>query len=420
MSPKHLTVVTQNVWAHYFATPIDQLRVLAGLKKRFGATSNVMSGLSVDARLSAIASSVRTVRADVVLVQELFLLRVSPLVTISHNFNAFTSKMRKLGLRYHTDPTLTLPRYFGQNSGLVIYSRYPILEEASELFSPHTAERLSNKGVIGAIIGIPCCGRGEICDQTSTIIDNNGTSSGRDIVTGTTAAPSGPASGMALPLVAHRGCVGVISTHLDSVSPNSIRFAQIDKVTQMVSQLNSKITKMEDILRGEEDVGSLRSDPIVVVGGDFNICPQTASEGGYDDGTQYRRLVTSMAEVQMTSVFGGACDDFVYSSGDTLMDSALPDGSQRACADIRTFPTTIENSTLDHLFAPVVGLLGLQGKFPEGEEHRDGLGGLVTPWRGVMRSCSLDGRGSIPTGVGMETIPALASDHLGLYAKVKI
>ncbi len=58
-----------------------------------------------------------------------------------------------------------------------------------------------------------------------------------------------------------------------------------------------------------------------VVGGDFNICPQVVGRGGFDDGSQYRHLCTSMGRCGLRDL---------YSAGDS--------------------EATQEDATLDHLF----------------------------------------------------------------------
>ena len=58
---------------------------------------------------------------DVVLVQEVFLLRLGPFI-LSGNFERFARALAKGGLIYHSNPLHTLPQYLGQNSGCAIFS----------------------------------------------------------------------------------------------------------------------------------------------------------------------------------------------------------------------------------------------------------------------------------------------------------
>lgn len=119
-----LRILSHNVWAHYL--------VFAPARTR---------------RLDALATRVGECGAAVVAVQELFLLRCFGLVLARH-FNRFAEQMAAHGLRYHTDPLASLPRAFGQNSGLVIFSRYPLADEAASAFV--SAEAVNSKGVVSA------------------------------------------------------------------------------------------------------------------------------------------------------------------------------------------------------------------------------------------------------------------------------
>lgn len=80
--PAELVIVSQNVWAHYFATPPAHFRGITGV------AAPVMSGLAMGARLRALAAGLARAPADVVLVQELFLCRLGPLV-LDGNFLLF-------------------------------------------------------------------------------------------------------------------------------------------------------------------------------------------------------------------------------------------------------------------------------------------------------------------------------------------
>ena len=98
-SPKELRVLTQNIWAHYLATPAQQfLECFSRQHARDGtATALNMNGLDFGGRFDALASRVQADGIDVVLVQEIFVLRCG-LYIASGNFHALADKMAAVGL----------------------------------------------------------------------------------------------------------------------------------------------------------------------------------------------------------------------------------------------------------------------------------------------------------------------------------
>lgn len=92
--------------------------------------------------------------------QELFLARVLGAFVFSRELGYFTAQMAMLGLVYHTDPTATLPpacccpALRMQNSGLMLYSRYPITWRQSKRFRL-SGERLNSKGFDIAAVSVP-------------------------------------------------------------------------------------------------------------------------------------------------------------------------------------------------------------------------------------------------------------------------
>jgi endonuclease/exonuclease/phosphatase family metal-dependent hydrolase len=142
-SGSKLRLLTHNVWAHYFATPMKQPHA--------GVAFPVMRGVGYEARLKALAAHIGTDGCDVVCVQELFLLRLGPFV-FAANFRLFARLLAAEGYVHHTDPTTSLPLLFGQNYGVAIFSKLPLQNEHSETYT-HSAEKLLNaKGFVCASV----------------------------------------------------------------------------------------------------------------------------------------------------------------------------------------------------------------------------------------------------------------------------
>eukprot|EP00658_Telonema_sp_P-2_P041826 TRINITY_DN29953_c0_g1_i1.p1 TRINITY_DN29953_c0_g1~~TRINITY_DN29953_c0_g1_i1.p1 ORF type:complete len:192 (-),score=16.98 TRINITY_DN29953_c0_g1_i1:26-601(-) len=127
-------------------------------------------------------------------------------------------------------------------------------------------------------------------------------------------------------------------------------------------------------------------DVTIVVGGDFNMCPQVASEGGYDDGTQFKHLTDAMSSVNLRSVFEPLHNPRYQ------QDSSVSIGNDDRPPHQQLPPITIENCTLDHLYVPTTGIPYQRAMGPpsNGELHRDDQLRMIIPWRGVMMASSLD------------------------------
>lgn len=147
-TPQLIRIFSVNVWCHIFAA----IRSLLPLFARPSAPG-LMPMVPLAPRLSAIADVLGDGAGDIVIVQELFILRVGPFV-LSSLYLLFASRMAALGLVHRSNPRDSLPRFFGQNSGLAIFSRWP-LDDARSVGFAHTRERLNRKGVVHAVVRLP-------------------------------------------------------------------------------------------------------------------------------------------------------------------------------------------------------------------------------------------------------------------------
>lgn len=131
-------VLTQNLWCHY---PLSIVKPFAGAQP----------GWAFKARIDGFGEHVREAGYDVVLLQEVFLFKLGPFGTTA-NFEYAAAAMSRAGLRYYTDPleSMSPARWFGQNSGLVIFSRHPILASVSE--NMVTSEGNNTKGYVTATV----------------------------------------------------------------------------------------------------------------------------------------------------------------------------------------------------------------------------------------------------------------------------
>lgn len=220
--PSSLTVVTQNLWCHYPMTLLKQ-------------ESGVMTGKCFEHRLRLFAEYVKDNAIDVVMVQELFLFRIGPVYT-NNNFTVFAQAMGACGLTECTDPSLSMhARVLGQNSGVAIFSKWPLLNCRSFDFES-TGENLNSKGFVCADVAMT---------QNRT---------------------------------AH-----FVSAHLDSRD-----FSHKEKqILQICEHL------MAEQQAARADIGEQQLE--FVVCGDWNLCPEVASEGGYGDGREFQFLCETMA-----------------------------------------------------------------------------------------------------------------------------
>ena len=225
-----LKILTQNVWAHYFATPLGLI------KPPEGVAAPAMLGMRYSARLSILAARIAEGKYDVVCVQELFLLRVGPFVYTS-NFRLFAEHMAKAGYIYHTDPTESLPSHFGQNSGVCIFSKTPLTRMEAEVYHASDEKALNSKGFVCASVIVESLSRSPVE-------------------------------------------VRVLSVHTDSRHWPS----KILQLEQIKTKIASVKTSSQRAKRSVE----------FVIAGDFNVCPQRVGEGGYDDGGQYKLMAQQM------------------------------------------------------------------------------------------------------------------------------
>lgn len=126
ITKEYLTVVTYNMWCNY---------LIKG-KPNY-----------VD-RFEGLANGVKN--ADIVFVQEIFILRVGPL-EFSNCATAMVEVMRSKGFVYKTSITASVPYLLGQSSGVAIFSKIPLKTTTSEVFK-HAGikERVNNKGFVSA------------------------------------------------------------------------------------------------------------------------------------------------------------------------------------------------------------------------------------------------------------------------------
>jgi endonuclease/exonuclease/phosphatase family metal-dependent hydrolase len=129
--PSSFGFLSQNLWLHYFVlAPNRSGRIQAFLTRlqRHDADQNL----------------------TFVCIQEAFLLRLGPWV-ISTHVDQLIRGMAALGFRFHSDPYLSLPRFFGQNSGLLVFSKLPLMHQDATAFAV-SRELLNNKGFVAVTL----------------------------------------------------------------------------------------------------------------------------------------------------------------------------------------------------------------------------------------------------------------------------
>lgn len=123
---KNLTIVSQNIWL---------------LTIPFFDTSH-----AVKERLDTFADAVAS--CDLVLIQEIFVFKMGPFEKRG-NYLLLERLMLERGFAYQASSEQTIPKYLGQNSGLVIYSKYPIVRSKSYFYKDRSLhEKINNKGYI--------------------------------------------------------------------------------------------------------------------------------------------------------------------------------------------------------------------------------------------------------------------------------
>ena len=127
---QNITIASQNIW-------LPEIPLLR-------------NNHAVSQRIKSFAASVSS--CDIVLVQELFIFKMGPWQR-SENYVQLAELMVEKGFAFHATSEDTIPKYMGQNSGLVIYSKYPILRSRSWIYKDRSLhEKPNNKGYIIAEI----------------------------------------------------------------------------------------------------------------------------------------------------------------------------------------------------------------------------------------------------------------------------
>mmetsp|Transcript_81667 Transcript_81667/g.142391 ORF Transcript_81667/g.142391 Transcript_81667/m.142391 type:complete len:303 (-) Transcript_81667:166-1074(-) len=219
--PSSLSVLTQNVWCHY---PMSLLK----------QEQHAMRGAGFEERLALFAEYVSAQGIDVLLCQELFLAKICFHLS-SHNFDMFTEAMKKAGLRHHSEPKESMRAVFaGQNSGLVIFCKWPLLNCRSFDFES-TSERLNSKGFVCADV-----------------------------------------------LMANNRRVHLVNAHLDA--------RKFSMKKQQVLQISRHLQAEQEMAKANAEL-----QPEFVVCGDWNLCPEVAGSGGWGDGSEFGFLCESLA-----------------------------------------------------------------------------------------------------------------------------
>ena len=117
-------LVTYNLWGHYFVGNFN----------------------NYEERFEAFAESMKDF--DIVLVQEIFLLRVGPFLFTKYA-ETLVRVMEARGFRYKGGLRESLPTFFGQTSGVVIFSRIPVRSTKWGIFRDWGwSEASTNKGFV--------------------------------------------------------------------------------------------------------------------------------------------------------------------------------------------------------------------------------------------------------------------------------
>jgi len=150
-----------------FLVPLAMDRVVADMTEETNALSNTSVStikiLSINlychhfvgardmvGRARAAAAYVREQKYDIVMVQELFEMALGPYAARGAVVE-FESQMLEAGLRHQTQTAPTRPWIFGQNNGVVIFSRFPVVSEVHRIFAASN-EHLNNKGYVIATL----------------------------------------------------------------------------------------------------------------------------------------------------------------------------------------------------------------------------------------------------------------------------
>ena len=121
-----LKVLTQNIWCHYLAK----------------------IGPNVESRLKTFIQGAQSY--DIVLLQELFVHKMG-FYDRTHLAKLAVKEFKLVGFKYHTSFYETAPNFYGQSSGVVIFSRLPITQTHHVAFKD-VGEHFTNKGFVLAEI----------------------------------------------------------------------------------------------------------------------------------------------------------------------------------------------------------------------------------------------------------------------------
>eukprot|EP01084_Bolivina_argentea_P227829 384863_1 len=128
VSKSTIKVLSQNIWCVFFK---------GGKHRR--------------KRLKILLNNIKTDNPDIICLQEMHILGLG-LLLLCGDYIYVQKHLIKQGYIYHTDPKLSVP-IFGSSSGLVIFSKYPIINSISKTFEHRRPCRY--KGYIYANISIP-------------------------------------------------------------------------------------------------------------------------------------------------------------------------------------------------------------------------------------------------------------------------
>lgn len=120
-SPKQIKILTQNIWCSYFA-----------------------GGKNTNERIDVLTNHLSNDLPDIICFQECFIFGLGAFV-YGNKFSYLHQKMLNLGYIYFNNPIITLP-YFGQNNGLIIYSKYKLINKLSINNQFNKCRLLSKKG----------------------------------------------------------------------------------------------------------------------------------------------------------------------------------------------------------------------------------------------------------------------------------
>ena len=121
LQPQKIRLLCHNMWCHY-----------------------LVGGGSKFSRLTELVKLVGETGFDVVCLQEVFLFKLG-FLGAQQEMLLLIELMKKQGLVYHSCGVDSLPKFIGQNAGLITFSRYPIASTRQHSFA-YSAELANAKG----------------------------------------------------------------------------------------------------------------------------------------------------------------------------------------------------------------------------------------------------------------------------------